>query len=172
MKKLLLILLCLCGIGVAQTREPAKEPREDDDAPALTIYNQNFFIARERVPMTLTGGVNHISYSGVAAHLEPDSVILRDPEGRSLQIFEQSYRNDPISQELLLYFYEGKTIDFSIGRMADGKDVTVRGKVVRSGYIPSSYFAQNEQQPVSPSRSSKWTACCTSACRASRCFPA
>src|SRR5437868_389893 len=143
MSKLLLILLCLCGIGVAQPAAPA------DDSPALTIYNQNFFIARERFPMSLVSGVNHINYSGVAAHLEPDSVMLRDPGGRSLQILEQSYRNDPISQELLLSFYEGKTIDFSVGRTAEGKDVTVTGKVIRSGYIPSSYFAQNYQQPVS-----------------------
>lgn len=143
MNKLLLILLCLCGIGVAQPTTPA------DDSPALTIYNQNFFIARERFPLNLVSGVNHVDYAGVAAHLEPDSVILRDPNGRALQILEQSYRNDPISQELLLSFYEGKAIDFVVGQTADGKPLTIRGKIIRSGYIPSSYFAQNYQQPVS-----------------------
>jgi hypothetical protein len=143
MNKLLLILLCLCGIGVAQ---PAATT---DDSPALTIYNQNFFIAREQFPLNLSAGVNHVSYAGVAAHLEPDSVILRDPNGRALQILEQSYRNDPISQELLLSFYEGKTIDFITGRTAEGKDLITKGKIIRSGYIPSTYYAQNYQQPVS-----------------------
>ena len=75
-----------------------------DDAPALTIYNQNFFVAREHLPMDLKAGVNHVDFAGIAAHLEPDSVILRDPNGRTLQILEQNYRNDPISQELLLSF--------------------------------------------------------------------
>ena len=143
MNKLLLMLLCLCGIGVAQ---PAATT---DDSPALTIYNQNFFIAREQFPLNLSAGVNHVSYAGVAAHLEPDSVILRDPNGRTLQILEQSYRNDPISQELLLSFYEGKTIDFITGRTAEGKDLITKGKIIRSGYIPSTYYAQNYQQPVS-----------------------
>jgi hypothetical protein len=69
-------------------------------------------------------------------------VILRDPQGRALQILEQSYRNDPISQELLLSYYEGKTIDFLL---PDGK--IIRGKIIRSGYVPSTYYAQSYQQP-------------------------
>jgi hypothetical protein len=135
MRKLLLILILLGGVGAGQEKPGSA-------APALTIYNQNFFVAREYVPMDLKPGVNHVDYTGVAAHLEPDSVILRDPAGRSLQILEQNYRNDPISQELLLSYYEGKTIEFMIqpGQI-------VKGKVIRSGYIPSSNYAQGYPQP-------------------------
>jgi len=36
-------------------------------------------------------------------------VILRDPTGKhSLQIWEQNYRNDPVTQELLLSLFEGQ----------------------------------------------------------------
>jgi len=144
MKKLLLFLLSLAAIASAQTKSA------DDTAPALTIYNQNFFVAREYLPLDLKNGVNQVSYAGVAAHLEPDSVILRDPNGRALQILEQNYRNDPVSQELLLSFYEGKTIDFYTGRVgSDGKDILTRGKIIRSGYTPSTYYAGNYQQPAS-----------------------
>jgi hypothetical protein len=129
----------------AQQEKPAKE-RADDSFPALTIYNQNFFVAREHVPLDLKPGVNEAQYTGVAAHLEPDSVILRDPSGRALQILEQNYRNDPISQELLLSFYEGKTIDFSVGRNADGSDVKIQGKIIRSGYVPPNYINGYQQQ--------------------------
>jgi hypothetical protein len=140
MKKLLLIVILLCGVVMGQ--EKATDP---NNQPALTIYNQNFFVAREYVPLDLSAGVNRAQYAGIASHLEPDSVILRDPAGRALQVLEQNYRNDPISQELLLSFYEGKTIDFLVQR-ADRQEV-VKGKVVRSGYVPSSYYAQNYQQP-------------------------
>ncbi len=135
MKKLVLILLFLCSLAWG-------EEKADANAPALTIYNANFFVAREHVPLDLKAGINHAEFAGIAAHLEPDSVILRDPGGRALQILEQNYRNDPISQELLLSFYEGKTIDFLL---PDQKKVS--GKVIRSGYIPSTY-AQGYQQPV------------------------
>ncbi len=138
MKKLLLMVCCLCGLGVAQDKVSA----DASQPPALTIYNQNFFVAREYLPLDLKAGVNYVNYAGIAAHLEPDSVILRDPAGRTLQILEQNYRNDPISQELLLSLYEGKTIDFQI---SPGN--IVQGKVIRSGYIPSSYYAQGYQQP-------------------------
>ncbi len=141
MKKLLLIMLLLCCAALGQ------EKANDSNQPALTIYNQNFFVAREYVPLDLTAGVNHAQYAGIASHLEPDSVILRDPAGRSLQVLEQNYRNDPISQELLLSFYEGKTIDFLVQR-ADKQEI-IKGKIIRSGYIPSSYYAQNYQQPAS-----------------------
>ena len=81
--------------------------------PALTIYNQNFAVVRDTVPLDLQAGVNSVRYAGATAQVEPDSVILRDPAGKhSLQILEQNYRNDPVSQELLLSLFEGKTIDF------------------------------------------------------------
>lgn len=149
MKKLLLTrfistLLLLCGVAVGQEKAQEKAAGNSNQ-PALTIYNQNFFVAREYVPLNLGPGVNHAEFAGIASHLEPDSVILRDPAGRSLQVLEQNYRNDPISQELLLSFYEGKTIDFLVQR-ADKQEI-IKGKVVRSGYIPSSYYAQNYQQP-------------------------
>ena len=75
MKKIVLIVFCLCSMAWGQDKA------NGENAPALTIYNQNFFVARERFPMELLAGVNHVSYAGVAAHLEPDSVILRDPAG-------------------------------------------------------------------------------------------
>jgi hypothetical protein len=137
MKELLMIVFCLCGLGAAQDTTTGEA-----NQPALTIYNQNFFVARERLPMELKSGVNHVEYAGIAAHLEPDSVILRDPGGRALQVLEQNYRNDPISQELLLSLYEGKTIDFQVQPGA-----VVRGRVVRSGYTPISSYAQGYPQP-------------------------
>src|SRR5215831_4602461 len=137
MKRLLLIAVCLGSLAWGESSA--------DTAPALTIYNQNFFVARERLPLDLTAGVNAVNYTGVAAHLEPDSVILRDPGGRALQILEQNYRNDPISQELLLSFYEGKTIDFLTQR--GEKQETIKGKIIRSGYIPSSAYVNGYQQP-------------------------
>ena len=113
--------------------------------PALTIYNQNFAVVRDTVPLDLKSGVNDVRYADATAHVEPDSVILRDPAGKySLQILEQNYRNDPVSQELLLSLFEGKTIDFEIPNSAGGQppEKIVQGKIIRSGYVPH-YSAMN-----------------------------
>jgi hypothetical protein len=122
--------------------------------PALTIYNQNFAVIRENLPLDLKAGNNTVNFEGATAQVEPDSVILRDPTGaRPVQVLEQNYRNDPISQERLLSLYEGKAIDFAI-RNNDGTTSIVSGKIIRSGYTPSAsrvvtpYYQPN--QPNGP----------------------
>ncbi len=115
--------------------------------PALTIYNQNFAVVRDTVPLDLKAGVNAVRYAGATAQVEPDSVILRDPAGKhSLQILEQNYRNDPVSQELLLSLFEGKTIDFEKMRLKDNTQTheLIPGKIIRSGYVPGG----EPQQPI------------------------
>jgi hypothetical protein len=116
--------------------------------PALTIYNQNFAVVRDTVPLDLKAGVNEVRFSGATAQLEPDSVILRDPAGqRALQILEQNYRNDPVSQSLLLSLNEGKTIDFEVLRTKDNTQIRelIPGKIIRSGHVPGGGDAE---QPI------------------------
>lgn len=102
---------------------------------ALTIYNQNFAVVRQTVLLNLVPGLNHVTVNDITYHLEPDSVVLRDPaDKRILKIREQNYRADPISQDLLLSLNEGKTIDFQV---LHGDQISiVQGKIIRSGYVP------------------------------------
>lgn len=107
---------------------------------ALTIYNQNFAVVRQPVALNFESGLSHMRFSDITAHVEPDSVILRDPTGENkLQILEQNYRNDPISEALLLSLYEGKELEFE-DPMIHGQ--VIKGKVIRSGYVPH-YAAMN-----------------------------
>ena len=98
----------------------------------LTIYNQNFAVVRDTVALDLSeDGRSEIEFTDITAHLEPESVILRDPINKhALRIVEQNYRSDPVSQNLLLSIYEGKNIDF----LHEGE--VIRGKIIRSGYVP------------------------------------
>ncbi|MGH9856851.1 MAG: DUF4139 domain-containing protein, partial [Acidobacteriota bacterium] len=107
----------------------------ESQGPGLTIYNQYFAVVRQLVPLDLKKGMNDITFTETTAHLEPDSVLLRDPTGKIVfDIREQNYRADPVSQELLLSLYEGKTIDFQIQR---GERIeTIKGKIIRSAYVP------------------------------------
>lgn len=121
--------------------------------PALTIYNQDFAVVRDRVVLDLKQGENAVQFVGVTTHLEPDSIVLRDPKAQvQFSILEQNYRADTISQGLLLSQYEGKELDFLVTDR-DGQERTVRGKVIRSGYEPNyagmgrygQQFAQRQQ---------------------------
>ena len=88
--------------------------------PALTIYNQDFAVVRETIPLDLQEGVNSLRFADTTAHVEPDSVMLRDPEGRhALQILEQNYRADPICANLT-YYVKGQRVLYSCFGRARG----------------------------------------------------
>ena len=130
MRPLFCLTAALFGFAAAAAAAPPAAPDR-----ALTIYNQNFAVVRQTVPLNLTAGLNHVTVSDITFHLEPDSVVLRDPLGqRVLQIREQNYRADPISQDLLLSLYGGKTIDFQVQH--GDQTSLVSGRIVRSGYVP------------------------------------
>jgi len=112
-------------------------------SPGLTIYNGQFAVVRDTVPLELKAGENSIRYSGATASLDPSTVILRDPSGKvSLSILEQNYQNDPVNQLTLLDRYEGQVLSFLVHEAQKG-DRTVEGKIIRSGYVPGG-------QPVEP----------------------
>lgn len=121
---------CLLGVGYLISRAALAAE------PALTIYNQDFAVVRETVPLNLKSGVNQITFAGATAFLEPSSVVMRDPAGKQqFQILEQDYRADPVSQEALLKLNEGKTIQFEVLNEQNGR-VThefVNGRIIRSG---------------------------------------
>ena len=110
--------------------------------PSLTIYNQNFATVRDHLALDLQAGSNDVRFADTTAHVEPDSVILRDAAGKiALHVLEQNYRADPISSALLLSMNEGQTIDFMVPGKDGNPDRTVKGKIIRSGYVAHSDFA-------------------------------
>ncbi len=118
------VILVLCFISRSAIAEPS-----------LTIYNENFAVVREQLNLNLKEGNNKVSITDITAMLEPDSVILRDPNGKqTVQILEQNYCANPISQESLLSLNEGKEIEFIV-KDQDNVEKKVKGKIIRSGYI-------------------------------------
>ena len=113
---------------------------------ALTVYNRNFAVVRENIPLDLAKGENAVAFDRATLHVEPDSVVLRDPRGKvALRILEQSYRADTASQGLMLSLFEGKTLKF-LAKNANGEERVVMGKVIRSGYTPNVEAAQRYGQ--------------------------
>jgi len=134
MRYWLLVAVLAVGTASAQTQ--------------LTIYNQNFATVKELRALTLDKGENEVRVTDITAHLEPESVVLRElrrPD--AIQILEQNYESDPLSEGLLLRKSEGKTLDFEIIMPQTGEKRLVKGKILRSGYVPhTSAFQRYGQQ--------------------------
>ncbi len=103
----------------------------------LTVYNQNFAVVKEQRLLELKKGENELRVTDITAHLEPDSVVLRDmKDADAIKILEQNYESDPLSEGLLLRKSEGKTIDFEITVPQTNEKKIIKGKILRSGYVP------------------------------------
>jgi hypothetical protein len=134
MRLLLLFATLTSGLIHAQTQ--------------LTVYNGNFAAVKETRTFDLTHGESEVRVTDITAHLEPESVILRalqDPS--SIQILEQNYESDPLSQGLLLRKSEGRVLDFEIVSPQTGEKRIIQGRILRSGYVPhTSAFQRYGQQ--------------------------
>ncbi len=137
MKSLFFVAMLATGAVSAQTQ--------------LTIYNQNFAAVKEKRGLELAKGDNEIRVTDITAHLEPESVVLRDlrrPD--SIRILEQNYESDPLSEGLLLRKSEGQVLDFEITVPQTGEKRIIKGKILRSGYVPhTSAFQRYGQQYAS-----------------------
>jgi hypothetical protein len=102
---------------------------------SLTIYNQDFAVAREAIRFELRPGLNDVTHDGVTLRLEPDSVVLRERGAARapLRVLTQGYRAETASPGLMLSLFEGRELDFIV-RDEQRRERTVRGKVVRSGH--------------------------------------
>lgn len=142
-----LAVVCLCAVlaafvFAAPVLVMPLEAQESSQT-ALTIYNHDFAVVRQGLTLDLKSGLNQVRFADATLRLEADSVILRDLNGhRLMQVLEQNYRNDPVSQELMLSLFEGRTLEFASQR-GDHTEI-IKGRVVRSGYVPHGA----SQQPI------------------------
>ena len=133
-----LSFILLLGCAEAQSAQ-AEQANSAQDATrtAITVYNGNFGVVRDLVPLDLSQGITEQSYSGVTSQLDPESVILRDPTGKvAISVIEQSYRGDPVDQDRLLQMFVGETIRFL--KVVDGKEVIEKGKIIRAPSVTPS----------------------------------
>lgn len=137
------VVLAFAVSAVAAT---AQQPTPPSDTTALTIYNDNFAVARTTIDLSLHSGVNDVTTTQVTTQLEPDSVVLRGTSRQEnpFRILEQNYDAGVVTQEWLLQKFEGKTIDFQIAGpqafVPPGGSTpqflpaqTVKGKILRAG---------------------------------------
>ena len=80
----LAVFLFVAGNVTAQQSSDAKTTRQSDAATTLTIYNQDFALARSTVDLNLNAGTTEVTTTNVTRQLEPDSVVLRDPAYQDL----------------------------------------------------------------------------------------
>jgi hypothetical protein len=105
----------------------AKPPDAEENSVAVTIYNDNFAVVKERRGISFDKGLNTIRFTDVASAIEPASVSFQclSAPGQ-ISVLEQNYEYDLVGTASLLNRYLDKLVNISIkGSGADaGKDIS------------------------------------------------
>jgi len=78
---------------------------------AVTVYNENLGVVKDRRKFGIAGGVSELKFTDVASSIDPTSVHLR-PQGKNeVEILSQDYRYDLVNTDKLLERYVDQSID-------------------------------------------------------------
>jgi hypothetical protein len=107
-------LLAFAAHAEAAAPKPAPAATSADVAGrdvAVTVYNENLGVVKDRRKFSVSGGVSELEFTDVASSIDPTSVHLR-PLGKSqVEILSQDYRYDLVNTDKLLEKYVDQPID-------------------------------------------------------------
>ena len=82
----------------------------DRDAVAVTVYNDDLALVKERRRVELPAGLTRLSLRDVAAQLRPETALLRAVSGSPLHLLEQNFDFDLLTPQKLLEKYVGREV--------------------------------------------------------------
>ncbi|MCP4406302.1 MAG: DUF4139 domain-containing protein [Gammaproteobacteria bacterium] len=116
--RLVLSAIALLGMSHAMSAEtqPDAKPElrstlQDQQAVAVTIYNQQLALIKDVRRITLHRGLNRLAFRDVSAQIKPETALLRsisDPV--AIQLLEQNFDFDLLSPRKLLQKFVGKRV--------------------------------------------------------------
>ena len=103
-------LLMSATIGAAVDQEQ----RIDDNAQealAVTIYNADLALVKDRRRVTLNAAENRLAWRNVSQRIRPETALLAETSGTlSVSLLEQNFDFDLLTPESLLRKYVGRTV--------------------------------------------------------------
>jgi hypothetical protein len=93
--------------------EPLREivsQADDRESTAVTVYNEDLALVKERRRITLPAGASRIALRDVAAQMRPETALLRAVTGNPVGLVEQNFDFDLLTPAKLLEKYVGKEV--------------------------------------------------------------
>ncbi len=97
----------------------AKSNKKPHSQLELTIYNNNLALVKEKRQLQLKPGISKVNFSNVSAQIDPTSVRFRSLTSPKIQLLEQNYQYDIISDTKLLEKYLGQKIKLTTPKGAE-----------------------------------------------------
>lgn len=133
-----LIVLMLCALGTTSS-SLAQAPREttslaaDRKAVAVTVYNDELALVKERRQVDLAAGPNRLALREVAAQMRPETALLRAASGPALGLVEQNFDFDLLTPQKLLDKYIGREVTVIRSHPTTGEERREKATVLAAG---------------------------------------
>lgn len=118
----------ICALFLAGWAGAAEMPKEVDSgadartALAITIYNDDLALIKERRKVVLPAGAVRLSLREVSAQMHPETALLRSVDGKPLALVEQNFDFDLLTPEKLLEKYVGHDVTVIRSNPATGEE--------------------------------------------------
>ena len=133
--KILSVLVISSGFlattTTAATDDERRSTLDDQTALAVTIYNQNLALIKDRRRVSLPKGESRLAIRDVSAQIRSETALLKSlKNAASLRVLEQNFDFDLLSPQSLLNHYVGEDIRVARTNSATGKETVERAKVL------------------------------------------
>ncbi len=108
-----LLAVGLLAATLAHAADPAKDVAStaaDREAVAVTVYNDDLALVKERRKVDLPAGLARLSLREVAAQMRPETALLRAVSGQPVQLVEQNFDFDLLTPQKLLEKFVGRQV--------------------------------------------------------------
>ena len=134
-RRILLASACLAavaGLGTAASPARAQEVRvtqQEQTAVAVTIYNENLALVKDRRRVVLEPGIQSLAFIDVSAQMRPETALLHS-QGGQVSVLEQNFEFDLLTPQALLEKYVGEMVTLYVPVGANGEERAVTAKLL------------------------------------------
>lgn len=127
--------LCAVTAGIALAADVSKEivsTATDREATAITVYNDDLALIKERRQVQLPAGQIRLSVREVSGQMRPETALLRAVTGGPITLLEQNFDFDLLTPEKLLEKYVGKEVTIVRSHPTTGEERSEKARVLSS----------------------------------------
>ncbi len=106
------LLFAVTSLDLTAAEGKKTSTLDDQKEVAVTVYNQNLGLVKDRRSLNLEKGMFHLEFMDVASGIDPTTVHIRSlTDADALAVHEQNYEYDLLSPQKLLEKYVGKEVE-------------------------------------------------------------
>lgn len=127
----LCVLSALSGNVMSADTDEVTSQLNDQQAVAVTIYNNNLALVKDQRKLKLNSGLNNLALRDVSAQMRPETALLRSISHKgSFDTLEQNFDFDLLTPQKLLEKYVGKTVRVLSVNPATGVETSEQATVL------------------------------------------